>query len=144
VIDPGELSGIAIARLVREKVRSPSASFTLRRSERELANTLFLPRTTTATPGTRSARHAARRDRSEGTTSDTAYEAGGGMFPEWLKSEYHGVRATLEAHFRSGVVVGKDAAEVCGISLDKGSTANLVVRVTSRGIRTDYRLDRSD
>jgi hypothetical protein len=75
---------------------------------------------------------------------DTAYEAGGGMFPEWLKSEYHGVRATLEAHFRSAVIAEKDAAEVCGISLDKSSTANLVVRVTSRGIRTDYRLDRWD
>jgi hypothetical protein len=75
---------------------------------------------------------------------DMEYEASGGMFPEWLKSEYHGVRATLEAYFRSAAIDGKNEAEVCGVSLNKGTAANLVVRVTARGIRSEYKLDRWD
>jgi hypothetical protein len=75
---------------------------------------------------------------------DTTHERGGGMFPEWLKSEYHGVRATLEAHFRSAPIAGRDDAEVCGMSLAMGSTPNLIVRVTTHGIRIEYRLDRWD
>jgi hypothetical protein len=75
---------------------------------------------------------------------DTTHEAGGGMFPEWLKSEYHGVRATLEAHFRSAVIEGRDDAEVCGFSLERGGAADVLLRVTTRGIRADYRLDRWD
>lgn len=46
---------------------------------------------------------------------DTTHEAGGGMFPEWTKSEYHGVRKTLEAHFRGATIEGREAA-ACGIS----------------------------
>ncbi len=75
---------------------------------------------------------------------DTAHAHSGGMFPEQMRAEYHGVRRTLEAHFRNAVIEGKGEAEVCGISLVKGSTWNLDFRVTSRGVRTDYKLDRWD
>jgi hypothetical protein len=75
---------------------------------------------------------------------DLAYDKSGGLFPEWLKSEYHGVRATLEAHFRSAVIAGKDEAEVCGLSLNKGATASFILRVTARGMRASYTIDRWD
>ncbi len=75
---------------------------------------------------------------------DLEHEAGGDMFPESMKSEYHPVRATLEAHFRQALIEGKDEAEACGLGLDKGRGADVVLRVTSRGVRSDYRLDRWD
>lgn len=76
---------------------------------------------------------------------DTTYVRSGGMFPEQMKSEYHGVRRTLEAYFNNATIEGKDEAEACGIALVKGqATWNLTFRVTSRGIRTSYKLDRWD
>jgi hypothetical protein len=76
---------------------------------------------------------------------DTTYVRSGGMFPEQMKSEYHGVRRTLEAYFANAAIEGKDEAEVCGIALVKGQTTwNLTFRVTSRGMRTTYKLDRWD
>lgn len=76
---------------------------------------------------------------------DTTYTCGAGFFPEFLKSEYHPVRATLEAYARTAVVAGKDQASACGIVLQKGSTWNYRVRVTSRaGVRVAYILDRWD
>ena len=75
---------------------------------------------------------------------DVGYRDSAGFFPEWLRSEYHPVRATLEAYAKSAVVAGKDEAEVCGIRLTKGMTWNQIFRVTSRGLRTRYKLDRWD
>lgn len=75
---------------------------------------------------------------------DTAHLRSGGMFPEQMKSEYHAVRRTLEAHFRDARIEGKDEAEACGIALVKGQAWNLTFRVTSKGVRTEYRLDRWD
>ena len=75
---------------------------------------------------------------------DVNYQRSGGMFPEQMKSEYHAVRRTLEAYFGDAVIEGKDEAEACGIALVKGATWNLTFRVTSRGVRTSYKLDRWD
>ncbi len=76
---------------------------------------------------------------------DTTHEAGGGMFPEWLKSEYHPVRKTLEAHFRGAKIAGKDEATGCGLCLSKGASSwDFELRVTAGGVRTRYRLDRWD
>lgn len=75
---------------------------------------------------------------------DKSHTAGGGLFVENLKSDYHPVRRTLEAYFKSAVIEGKDEAEACGLCLSKGSKWDAVFRVTSRGIRTDYMLDRWD
>lgn len=66
------------------------------------------------------------------------------MFVESLKSDYHPVRRTLEAYFKSAVIDGKGEAEACGLCLSQGSKWSAVLRVTSRGIRTDYALDRWD
>jgi hypothetical protein len=75
---------------------------------------------------------------------DKSHTAGGGLFVENLKSDYHPVRRTLEAYFKSAVIEGKDEAEACGLFLSKGAKWDAVFRVTSRGIRTDYILDRWD
>lgn len=75
---------------------------------------------------------------------DLTYRQGAGFFVESLRSEYHPIRATLEAYVKGAVIAGKDEAEVCGIRLNKGSTWNQIVRVTAQGVRTRYQLDRWD
>lgn len=76
---------------------------------------------------------------------DVPYKSSGGFFPEFLKSEYHPVRATLEAYAREAVVAGKDEAEACGLCLTKGARWDHRFRVTGRGgMVTTYTLDRWD
>ena len=48
---------------------------------------------------------------------DMQYKEGAAFFPEFLRSEYHGVRKTLEAYAKAAVLDGKGEAEVCGIAL---------------------------
>lgn len=73
---------------------------------------------------------------------DHGYRVGAGFFVECLRSEYHGVRRTLVAYAKAAIVEGKDEAEVCGLDLRKGANWNTIVRVTSKGIVSSYRLDR--
>jgi hypothetical protein len=76
---------------------------------------------------------------------DTGYERGAGFFPEFLKHDYHEIRATIEAYAKSAVVEGKDDAEACGLVLQKNATWNYEFRVTSKdGVRVEYKLDRWD
>ena len=76
---------------------------------------------------------------------DVRYTSGAGFFPETLRSEYHGIRATIEAYARTAVIAGKDEATACGIGLSKGSGEwNHLFRVTSKGAAVTYRLDRWD
>lgn len=76
---------------------------------------------------------------------DLEYKASGGFFPEFLKSEYHPIRATLEAYAKTAVIEGKGEAEACGLCLTKGSSWDHRLRVTARGgMRTTYKLDRWD
>jgi hypothetical protein len=76
---------------------------------------------------------------------DTQYSGGAGFFPTFLKSEFHEIRATMEAYAKNAKIEGKDDAEACGIVLSKGGTWNLTFRVTARdGSRTAYKLDRWD
>ena len=76
---------------------------------------------------------------------DVRYTCSGGLFPETLRSEYHGIRATIEAYARTAVIAGKDEATACGIGLSKGSGEwNHLFRVTSKGAAVTYRLDRWD
>ena len=76
---------------------------------------------------------------------DLEYSKGAGFFPEFLKSELHEIRSTLEAYAKNAVVEGKDEASACGICLSKGGTWNLVFRVTAAGgMRVTYKLDRWD
>ena len=76
---------------------------------------------------------------------DKKYVKGAGFFPEFLKSEYHAIRSTMEAYARNAVVEGQDEAGACGLVLTKGGSWNHVFRVTSgNGVQVDYRIDRWD
>jgi hypothetical protein len=76
---------------------------------------------------------------------DTEYTSSAGFFPEFLKSDFHAIRATMEAYAKSAVIEGKAEAEACGICLAKGGTWNLTFRVTSKdGARISCLLDRWD
>ena len=75
---------------------------------------------------------------------DLNYRQGAGMFPELLKSDLHAVRATIEAYTRSAVVEGAADAEVCGPRIGGTGTVSMLVRVTSKGGRAQYKIDRWD
>lgn len=76
---------------------------------------------------------------------DSSFESGGlALFPETLKNEFHGIRSTIEAFSRSGVIEGYESASACGIRLQKGSNWDFLFRVTSKDNKTEYRLDRWD
>lgn len=71
--------------------------------------------------------------------------AGAALFPEILKSEFHGIRAVLEAYSRSASIEGMDQPHAAGVMLTKGSSSwDATVRVWSSGRSLDYRLDRWD
>ena len=73
--------------------------------------------------------------------------AGLSLFPENMRSEYHGIRAAIEAFSRAGALEGWEASNACGVALQKGagpSWWNQTFRVTSRGSTLTYKLDRWD
>lgn len=77
---------------------------------------------------------------------DMMYRQGAGLFPEMLRSEYHGIRAVLEAHCKTAVIQGAKDAEVCGLVRSKGNSTTQVrlrVRVAS-GLTMGYVIDRWD
>lgn len=82
----------------------------------------------------------------DGARDQRGATAGAAIFPETLKAELHGVRATIEAYSRNATLEGLEQASACGVLLAKGNgTWNAVFRVTSKGgAQQDYRLDRWD
>lgn len=69
--------------------------------------------------------------------------AGIGLFPEILRSEFHGIRAAIEAYSRSKTLDGAEAASACGIAVQKSGNAwGVVVRVATGSVRVSYRIDR--
>lgn len=75
---------------------------------------------------------------------DTRHQRSGGFFPETLRSEYHPIRATLEAYAKEATIAGRDEATACGYALTKGQSWSVQLRVTSRMGRATYKLDRWD
>jgi hypothetical protein len=78
---------------------------------------------------------------------DTKYESGAGFFPETLKSEYHEIRATMEAYMRRDVVEGHREATACGIALFSSAANtnwNQTFRVAEKGVQKLFKLDRWD
>jgi hypothetical protein len=76
---------------------------------------------------------------------DLEYQSGASFFPEFLKSEYREIRATLEAYAKAAVVEGKHEASACGLSLQAGGTWGHSFRVTDTdGVTLTYTLDRWD
>jgi hypothetical protein len=76
--------------------------------------------------------------------TDNAYAKGAGFFPEFLTSDLHEIRKTLEAYAKNAVVAGKEEAEVCGLLVSKSNKIGHTFRVTAGGVRVRYTLDRWD
>lgn len=51
---------------------------------------------------------------------DVEHVSGGGMFPENLRNEYHGIRKAIEAYYRSHSLAGKDEGNANGLALSGG------------------------
>jgi hypothetical protein len=76
---------------------------------------------------------------------DLCHVAGGGMFPESLKADYHPIRRTIEAHMQRAPIAGKEEATACGLALQQPAKQwGYVFRVTAGGVRSLYKLDRWD
>lgn len=72
---------------------------------------------------------------------------GNALFPEILKSELHGIRATIEAYSKESPLSGFEEATACGIMIQAGGmrSADLTFMVTSNdGSKIKYRIDRWD
>jgi hypothetical protein len=76
---------------------------------------------------------------------DTRYKgAGGCLFPSLLKSEFHAIRATIEAYSQTLTISGIDNATACGMSFDSATKVPVSIRVASGGTMFEYTLDRWD
>ncbi len=73
---------------------------------------------------------------------DLEYKIGALFFPETLRSEYHGIRAVMEAHSLQGILEGRDEGNANGIAFQKGAPQALTLRVRTAEGTTLYRLDR--
>jgi len=77
--------------------------------------------------------------------ADTFEHGGNALFPEVLKSELHGVRATIEAYSRGAQFTGRAEATACGLMLR--ATTRMVpitLYVFSEGAWAGYHVDRWD
>jgi hypothetical protein len=71
-------------------------------------------------------------------------KSGLALFPEILKSDYHGIRAALEAYSRSREIAPVDCP-AAGLAFQKSNGRwDATLRVTSKGTRVTYKLDRWD
>lgn len=64
------------------------------------------------------------------------------LFPEILKSEFHGIRSVIEAHSRKGGIVGAFQGTANGLAFNKGS--EVTVRVKTPEGSAVYIIDRFD
>jgi hypothetical protein len=71
-------------------------------------------------------------------------QSGAALFPEFLKAEFHGVRAVIEAYSRGAGIEGMGEPHAAGIILTKGGPWNARLRVTAGSRALEYRLDRWD
>jgi hypothetical protein len=72
-------------------------------------------------------------------------QAGAALFPEIMRTEFHGIRSVIEAYSRSAEIAGLHEPHAAGVMLDKGdNTWQVVLRVLAGGKSLDYCLDRWD
>ena len=72
---------------------------------------------------------------------DIRYQnAGNGLFPSILKSEFHGIRATLEAYSRKEYFQGINESTCSGIIFSGSQAVDIIV--VSSGIQSKFTLDR--
>ncbi len=67
-----------------------------------------------------------------------------GLFPDNLKADLHGVRATIEAYSKSALLGGRESASACGFDLRKGFKGPVPVRVFASNAWAEYAIDRWD
>jgi hypothetical protein len=71
--------------------------------------------------------------------------AGAALFPEILKSEFHGIRSVIEAYSRSAKIEGLGQPHAAGVAVTKGGKSwSVNLRVWSGGRSLGYVLDRWD
>lgn len=68
-------------------------------------------------------------------------ESSAGLFPEILRSEYHGIRSAIEAFSRAATPSGREQGNACGVDLRAWGQP---FRVTTASGRLSYRIDRWD
>jgi hypothetical protein len=74
---------------------------------------------------------------------DTTYTNSGGLFPECLKAEFHGIRSVVEAYSKEAVIAGKDEATACGLWISKGMDFKYTLKVKMvDGDERSYLVDR--
>ncbi|MFH1737661.1 MAG: hypothetical protein ABIH23_01545 [bacterium] len=73
-------------------------------------------------------------------------QSGAALFPEILKTEFHGIRSVIEAYSRNAEIQGMDEPHAAGIGFTKsgGNAWPARIRVWSDGRSQDYNLDRWD
>ncbi|MDE1971061.1 MAG: hypothetical protein KGI50_05835 [Patescibacteria group bacterium] len=73
--------------------------------------------------------------------------AGNSLFPETLRSEYHGIRKVIEAYSRKATIHPSEGQHAAGLLLQKNSASSWrgnKFKVTSKGITLMYNIDRWD
>lgn len=73
-----------------------------------------------------------------------AQNGGNALFPECLRADLHGVRATIESYSRSARLAGREKASACGHDVRKGRPIDVQVRAFVDGGWARYRIDRWD
>jgi len=67
------------------------------------------------------------------------------LFPTVLRNEFHGVRSVIESYSRANTLEGLKEDHAAGLIMCSSSDNwNLFVRVTARGLVSDYKIDRWD
>lgn len=71
--------------------------------------------------------------------------AGGGLFPEVLRSDMHSIRSVIEAHSNSQPIQGKDEASACGLTFGPKMSSVVSLKATLLGgVENEYKIDRWD
>jgi hypothetical protein len=74
---------------------------------------------------------------------DVGYQQGLMLFPEILKSEFHGIRSVIEAFSNAGKLTGQDEATACGYQINTRHFAVTLLVETENGSQR-YFIDRKD
>lgn len=74
---------------------------------------------------------------------DTREGQGNALFPETLRDDLHGVRATIEAYSKAALIGRPEGQLACGYGIGKG-TVNVTLRAFADGGWVSYQIDRWD
>lgn len=82
----------------------------------------------------------------DGARDQEYLRAGGAIFPEILRAEFHAIKPTIEAYSRGAVIDGHDRATAAGLVIQRGNGrwSDRFRVTTNDGLTRDYVLDRWD